>query len=75
MEWSIDPAVRYITGKVTTYFKVLAGKTDRMVFDLTHTLLVDSVLSHNMKVVFSHTGDQIVIPYPDRLTKGETDSV
>ena len=51
-EWEINPAIRYIKGRVTTYFKLL--KTGgNLSFDLDDALKVDSVLFHGSKLTFS----------------------
>src|ERR1043165_990688 len=42
-EWQVDPAVRYIKGKITSYFKPTVTGFNMMEFDLTDTLTVDSV--------------------------------
>src|SRR5664279_196578 len=41
-EWQVDPAVRYITGKVTSYF-IISSPTDNISFDLMDALIVDSI--------------------------------
>ena len=52
-EWNVDPAVRYIRGKVTSYFKITVG-TDSISFDLTDSLIVDSIKDINGKLSFIH---------------------
>ena len=41
-EWQVDPAIRYITGKVTSYF-IITSPADYISFDLMDALIVDSV--------------------------------
>ena len=45
-EWNVNPAVRFIAGKVTSYFKITVA-TDNISFDLTDSLTVDSVKQIN----------------------------
>ncbi len=45
-EWTVDPSVRYISGKVTSYF-IITGATDNISFDLMDDLTVDSVQQRN----------------------------
>src|ERR1035437_4586649 len=45
-EWKVDPAVRYITGKVTSYF-IITSPADYISFDLIDSLTVDSVKQKN----------------------------
>src|SRR2546423_10490843 len=40
-EWQIDPSKNYIKGKVTAHF-IVTALTDSLVFDLSHTLKIDS---------------------------------
>lgn len=51
-DWAIDPAVRYIKGSVTTYFKLLKP-TSNLTFDLDDALKVDSIKVHETKLSFS----------------------
>lgn len=45
-----NPAVRYIRGSVTTYFKPLGGAFNTINFNLRHDMTVDSVKYHNAHV-------------------------
>ncbi len=74
-EWEIDPAIRFIKGKVTANFKVI-GNTDKIVFDLSDTLMVDSVTYKNVLVGFQRLpGDGLQIQFPFNLDAGQTDSL
>src|SRR5687768_938126 len=44
-EWQLDPAVKYISGKVTARFTITASTTT-ISFDLNKKLIADSVLYH-----------------------------
>ena len=61
-EWQVDPAVRYITGKVTSYFHLTAG-TDNITFDLTDSLRVDSVKQNNNQLSFVHKDNSLTIDF------------
>lgn len=50
-EWMIDPAVYYISGTVTTYFKI-TSKTNQVTMDLTKKLKVDSIKNACTKTSF-----------------------
>jgi len=41
-EWEVNPAVRFITGKVTVYF-IITNATNNIQIDLMNALTVDSV--------------------------------
>jgi len=74
-EWNVDPAVRYISGKVTTSFSITAT-TNNIVFDLTKVLTVDSVLYRNSKISFQqNSNDGLQINFPGLLSNGQKDSV
>jgi aminopeptidase N len=75
LEWNLDPAVRFISGKITSLFKVRTTETDRIVFDLTDQLVVDSVLHGTGKAVFSHGGNLLVILFSERIPGDSVDSV
>lgn len=74
-EWHIDPAVRFIRGTVTSRFSI-AETTSSIVFDLSDTLTVDSVIFHGTKTNFVRPGnDALEIQFPQNLNTGQTDSV
>lgn len=73
--WTIDPAVRYISGSVTSYFKTTT-LTNKITYDLTNILKVDSVLYHNQKTTFSQqTNSTITITFPVEFGANKQDSV
>ena len=57
-EWKVDPAVRYITGKVTSYF-IITSAADYISFDLMDTLAVDSVIQKNNLLSFKHLNNTL----------------
>jgi aminopeptidase N len=74
-EWEIDPAIRYIKGKITSSMTITAN-TSFIRFDLSDTLRVDSVLYHSNKITFTRPGNHILqINFPVSLNAGSRDSV
>lgn len=74
-EWTVDPALYYIDGKVTPYFTVTSA-TSRIVLDLTNTLTVDSILMHGAKLKFTQdSGDVLTVKFSSQLSIGKKDSV
>lgn len=75
-EWQVDPAVRYITGKVTLYFTVTAA-TSQLVLDLSDRLITDSVQLHNKPVIsFTQSSDATLsIMLPRQYAANEQDSL
>lgn len=75
MEWNVDPAVYYITGKITFDFRITQNTTS-ITFDLLRQLTVDSVFYHGSKIPFLQTPDDgLVITFPSLLTANSKDSV
>jgi aminopeptidase N len=69
--WNIDPAVKFISGHVQTYFIPLNTGMTSIVLDLTDSLTVDSVIYNNQQATFTHIDSQIVISFPSTLTIGD----
>ena len=74
IELKVDPAVNYITGKVTTIFKPYTDIAFAE-FDLSDSLTTDSVVSHTGKLPFTHTGNILRINLPVTVGTQVTDSV
>ncbi|WP_321997614.1 M1 family aminopeptidase [Draconibacterium orientale] len=74
LEWQIDPAVRYISGKVTTHFKSQTELLNALQFDLSDSLTVDSVIIENNRVTFTHQNNKIEINLPEPLLFNQLDS-
>ena len=75
MEWQIDPAVWYISGKITSYFKPKTADFSTLIFDLKANMIVDSIHYHNARVDFNHESDQITIHFPNSIIPNVLDSV
>lgn len=74
--WQVNPAVRYIQGDVTTYFKPETAGFSNMEFDLSSELTVDSVLYHGAKLSFTHNSRHLVkINLPSVISVGLSDSI
>ena len=72
--WTVDPAVYYINGAVTTYF-IPNNPYSQMEFDLSAAMVVDSVLYHNSQITFTHTGEILTVNFPASLPAATVDSV
>ncbi|MGL6269598.1 MAG: hypothetical protein ACRC2O_16810, partial [Chitinophagaceae bacterium] len=55
-EWKLDPAIRFIEGKVSSSFTITTN-TNSIIFDLVDSLKVDSVLYLGAKMLFSRPGN------------------
>jgi hypothetical protein len=63
LELTIDPAVKYIKGCITSYFNVRAG-SDVLTFDLADNLQIDSIIYRGSHQTYVHTDDLLRIPIP-----------
>ncbi|MBK7375762.1 MAG: M1 family metallopeptidase [Chitinophagaceae bacterium] len=73
-EWEVDPAVYYITGKVTVYY-VITSAASSISFDLMNSLNVDSVRQRNTLLSRSHAGNLLQVNFPAPVNAGTLDSV
>src|SRR5690606_19589766 len=75
-EWEIDPAFRYIKGAVMTHFKSLSENFNQIYFDMSGSLVVDSVIFHNEKMNFEKLPDDLLrIDLSAPVTNSATDSI
>ncbi len=73
--WTLDPAVRYISGTVTSYFTATAD-LGQMIFDLSDSLVVDNVGMHGNSLAFTQEpGDLLMIELPTVIPTGQLDSI
>ena len=74
-EWEVDPAIRYIKGKITAYFTITAA-ANSITFDLHKDLAADSILYKNIKLNFRQLNDHsLTIQLPQTLAANEKDSL
>ncbi len=73
-EWEADPAVRYINGKVTVYFKPTAALSS-ITLDLMAPLVADSVKRDGTALVYSQPSNTLVINFPATINVNVLDSV
>ncbi|HEX2898630.1 MAG TPA: peptidase M1, partial [Bacteroidia bacterium] len=75
-QWAVDPAVKYISGNITSYFEPVGAAMDTLYFDLSDSLTVDSVKYHGNAVTFAHlSGELLRIVFPATIPQGALDSV
>ncbi|MEO8413583.1 MAG: M1 family aminopeptidase [Ginsengibacter sp.] len=73
-EWKVDPAVRFITGKVISYF-IITTPADYISYDLTDSLTVDSVKQNNNLLSFEQANNNLRINFATTKPSGMRDSV
>jgi aminopeptidase N len=72
-EWEVNPAVRFITGKVTLYF-VVTSATNNIQLDLMNDLTVDSVKQRNVLLVKQHSNNTLSVNFAATINAGVPDS-
>ncbi len=73
-EWRVDPAFRFISGCVTSYFKITSS-TNFIVYDLSDSLQVDSIKQRNVSLSFSKQNNSVKITLANFTNEGTIDSV
>ena len=75
LEFTVNPSVYFITGKVTTTFTALSSMNS-VTFDLTNVLTVSSVKRNNINLTFSqNTNNELVINFPTAVNTGTVTTV
>ncbi|SDS54108.1 Por secretion system C-terminal sorting domain-containing protein [Polaribacter sp. KT25b] len=75
LEFSVDPAVASISGKVTTTFTALQNMNS-VTFDLDDNMTVIAVTENNNSVSFTqNTNDELIINLQNTLNQGNSTSV
>lgn len=76
LEWTVDPAVRFIQGEVTSYFVPLTDDFASIHFDLSASMQVTSVQYRGQAMEFvQHADDRLQVMFPMALPAGALDSV
>ncbi|MPS72916.1 MAG: T9SS type A sorting domain-containing protein [Chryseobacterium sp.] len=75
LELDLDPTQQYVSGIMTSHFKMLANSPD-IYFDLANNLTVSNVKYHGQNLTFQQLNtDEIRISFPASLTAQTTDSL
>jgi aminopeptidase N len=73
-EWEVDPAIRFITGKVTVYFTV-SNTASSIILDLMSPLLTDSVKQRGIPVAFTQPPNALQVNFSQNINSGTLDSI
>ena len=73
-EWEVDPAIRFITGKVTVYY-IVSAVSNSILFDLMSQLTVDSVKQRNTLLTKSHAANILQVNFSSTVSTGTFDSL
>ena len=75
LELDMDPTKQYVSGTVTSHFKLLAD-TNNLYFDLANNLNVSSVKYHGQSLAFQQLStDELKDTFPSSLAAQTTDSL
>jgi aminopeptidase N len=72
-EFEVDPAVRFIKGKITVYYTVTIS-SNSISLDLTQVLSADSIRQRNNSLVFQHSNDILQVNLSSAVNAGTLDS-
>ena len=75
LEFTVDPAVYFITGKVTTTYTALTDNMLSVTFDLANQMTVTSVTKNGAPLAFSESGNNeliITLPSPQQIGTSAT---
>lgn len=73
-EWQVDPAVNYISGKVTVHY-MITSSTNNISLDLMNGLNVDSVKQRNVILTKQHIANVLQVNFLSTINAGTFDSV
>ena len=72
----VDPAENYITGSITSYFKILKEPPHTLTFDMHDSLNVNIIRYHGEALEnWTHENDVLTINLPDAQAYGTIDSI
>ncbi len=76
LQWTVDPAVRFIRGTVTSHFTAEEDGFRQLDFDLAAELTVEQVTYHGKPLpTYTHVNDRLSIILPAALPPGQVDSI
>lgn len=67
LDLEVDPAVNYISGSVVSDVKFLKENLAELHFDLSSSLVVDSIHFDSELIDYQHINDKIIIPLPSPI--------
>ncbi len=77
LEWTVDPAVNYISGAITSYFVPTAGNFQQINFDFADNMSILQITYHGLALTsyaFS-SADNLQIDLPVVIPQGQLDSI
>jgi len=75
MEWTVDPAVNYISGEITSYFVPTEGEFQQINFDFADNMTVTEVSYGSETLSTEQADDNLKINLPEIIPVGQLDSI
>ena len=76
LEFTVDPAIYFITGQVTTTYTALTNNMSSVTFDMANEMTVTSVTKNGVPLAFSESGNnELIITLPSLQPIGTTATV
>lgn len=75
IHWTVDPSKYYISGHVTSIFNITKKATSQITFDLSHPLIVDSIIHSTGKLNFTHDNSTIFVDLAKTLDANTLDTL
>ena len=77
LEWTVDPAVNYISGKITSYFVPTAEGFQQLNFDFADNMSIQQITYHGQPLTtYAFSGEaNLQIDLPQIIPQGQLDSI
>lgn len=75
LKWNIDPTQNYISGSVSSTFKVIEADFWQITFDFSDSLLIDSIVYKGILLNYQQEGSQLIIALSDTLGTNDQASI
>ncbi len=73
-EWDVNPAIRYISGKITVYYTITTAASS-IAFDMMSPLVADSVKQRSSTLTKQFSNNTLTINFPASVNAGTLDSL
>ena len=67
LEITVNPEIHYISGAITTYFKPTAKNFDKISFDFSDEMQIDSIIFHQNHLNYKQNSDILTITLPNTI--------
>ncbi len=72
---TIEPAIKYVQGSLTSYFSINEDSLQSLTFDISDSLQIDSIKHRNSLTTYLHQDNKVIITTNDTLFQNELDSI